>query len=121
MTKVLIIDDEEDLCEMYKMRLQTLGYEVECSYDGPRGLQDIDSFNPDVVLLDLIMPQMDGWEVCRKIRESRKELPVIIITAEQSKNMGDKIASVEANGLLLKPFDEKDLIKTINEKVPFYE
>lgn len=114
--KILIIDDEEELCDMLSLRLSCLGFETDYSYNGEKGLEKIKSFQPNIVVLDVIMPGMDGWEVCKKIKENEdtKEIKVVLLTATQGKyDLNEKARSVGAEMAFLKPVGEEKLVKTL--------
>jgi len=82
--KLLIIDDEKDFVETLAERLTAKGYEIIKAFDGKEGLDKIHTEKPDLVLLDIMMPEMDGFDVCRKLKidEAFKNIPVIILTAK---------------------------------------
>jgi len=116
--KVLIVDDEVDMLELLSLRLQAIGkYIVETATDGAMGLQKVGEFNPDIVLLDVVMPKMDGWEVCRSIRSSlaTKNIPVILITAAQAIDLEKKAKEVGANKVLVRPYKEQELFRIMQD------
>ena len=82
--KLLIIDDEKDFVETLTERLEAKGYEIIKAFDGKEGLDKVHTEKPDLVLLDIAMPEMDGFDVCRKLKidEAFKKIPVIILTAK---------------------------------------
>ncbi|MDO8603711.1 MAG: response regulator [Candidatus Omnitrophota bacterium] len=115
MTKtILVIEDERDISEPVRMRLEYEGYKVTTAYDGLDGLDKAKKIKPDLVLLDLFMPIMDGYEVCRKLKELEglKSVPIIFFSAvhEHIKEAKD------AGGVdfITKPFDLAELINKIN-------
>jgi DNA-binding response OmpR family regulator len=79
--KVLVVDDEESIRELYRADLTDEGYEVELAADGRQALQGLDSFRPDLVTLDIKLPDIDGIEVLRRIREKNATVPVVLLTA----------------------------------------
>ncbi len=112
--KVLIIDDEDLLVKSTCMALGFFNYEAKGALDGPEGLKTLHEFDPDLVLLDIMMPGMDGWEVLAKLKEDPAacDIPVIIFTAKEYSN-GRKLAqSKGAVDYLPKPFqlDHLDLL-----------
>ena len=114
MLKILIVDDEPALVKVFGIKLRVSGYEVITALNGQEALDLIKSANPDIVLLDVIMPGMDGFEVLRKLRVFSK-LPVIVFSARpeyshQAMNLG-------ANSFLAKPFDIDELIKRIERLI----
>jgi DNA-binding response OmpR family regulator len=81
MKKVLVVDDEESIRELYRADLTDEGYEVELAADGRHALLGLDSFRPDLVTLDIKLPDIDGIEVLRRIREKNATVPVVLLTA----------------------------------------
>ena len=107
-TKLLIVDDDPNICDMLKLYFENEGYEVKTANDGVEGLSVFKIYNPDLVLLDIMMPKKDGWQVCREIREISPK-PVIMITAKGE--VFDKVLGLElgADDFMVKPFDMKEL------------
>ena len=107
-TKILVIDDDPNICELLRVYLENEGYTVKCAGDGVEGLNFFKTYEPDLVLLDIMLPHKDGWEVCKAIREVSK-LPVIMITAKGE--VYDKVLGLElgADDFIVKPFDMKEL------------
>lgn len=117
--KILVIDDEEDLVEMLALRLRSTGrFEVETAYDGAAGLEKARTRLPDVVLLDNVMPGMDGWEVCRRLREDAKTkgLRIVVMTAGSPGKAQAKGREARADFVLLKPYDHEQLIAVLEGK-----
>ena len=107
-TKILVIDDDTNICEMLRVYLENEGYEVKTANDGIDGVNFFKVYEPDLVLLDIMMPKKDGWQVCREIREMSGK-PVIMITAKG--DVFDKVLGLElgADDFIVKPFDMKEL------------
>ena len=107
-TKLLIVDDDPNICDMLKLYFENEGYKVKTANDGVEGLTTFKIYNPDLVLLDIMMPKKDGWQVCREIREISPK-PVIMITAKGE--VFDKVLGLElgADDFIVKPFDMKEL------------
>ena len=107
-TKLLIVDDDPNICDMLRLYFENEGYRVKTAYDGMEGISSFKSFEPDLVLLDIMMPKKDGWQVCREIREISGK-PVIMITAKGE--IFDKVLGLElgADDFIVKPFDMKEL------------
>ena len=107
-TKILIIDDDSSLSELLKIYFEKEGYDVKLAGDGMEGLNYFKIFEPDIVLLDIVMPKKDGWQVCREIREISQK-PIIMITAKS--DVFDKVLGLElgADDFVVKPFDMKEL------------
>lgn len=107
-TKLLIVDDDPNICEMLRLYLESEGYQVKTANDGADGVNFFKIYEPDLVLLDIMMPKKDGWQVCREIREISPK-PVIMITAKGE--VFDKVLGLElgADDFIVKPFDMKEL------------
>jgi DNA-binding response OmpR family regulator len=113
--KILIVDDEGEFLEMMLLRFQSEGFLVDVATDGESGIKKAISSPPDVILLDVILPGMDGWQVCRSLKENpdTKKIPVLILTATQPNDYEERAKMLGAARIILKPFDEKELMKTI--------
>ncbi len=107
-TKILVIDDDSNICELLRIFLEKENYEVETSSDGVAGLSHFKQYDPDLVLLDIMLPKKDGWQVCREIREISQK-PIIMITAKG--DVFDKVLGLElgADDFIVKPFDMKEV------------
>lgn len=107
-TKLLVVDDDPNICEMLRVYFENEGYQVKTAGDGMEGIQYFKIYEPDLVLLDVMMPKKDGWQVCREIREMSPK-PVIMITAKGE--VFDKVLGLElgADDFIVKPFDMKEL------------
>ena len=107
-TKLLIVDDDPNICDMLKLYFENEGYKVKTASDGMEGVSCFKLYEPDLVLLDIMMPKKDGWQVCREIREISAK-PVIMITAKGE--VFDKVLGLElgADDFIVKPFDMKEL------------
>lgn len=113
--RILVIDDEVDLVNLLTMRLEAEGYEVLSALDGRSGLDKAREERPDLILLDVMMPIMDGYQVCRflKFDDELKNIPVIMLTAriqEKDKNIGKNVG---ADLYLTKPCDLNELSQKI--------
>lgn len=107
-TKLLVVDDDANICDLLKLYFENEGYKVKTAPDGAEGINAFKLFDPDLVLLDIMMPKKDGWAVCREIREISAK-PVIMITAKGE--VFDKVLGLElgADDFIVKPFDMKEL------------
>ena len=107
-TKILVVDDDQNICEVLRLYFENEGYEVRTANDGADGVNAFKAFDPDLVLLDVMMPKKDGWQVLREIREMSSK-PVIMITAKG--DVFDKVLGLElgADDFVVKPFDMKEL------------
>lgn len=106
---LLIIDDDVRICEMLQLYFESEGYRVRTANDGVEGISYFKAYEPDLVLLDLMMPKKDGWQVCREIRAISATKPIIMITAKGE--VFDKVLGLElgADDFVVKPFDMKEL------------
>lgn len=112
--KILIIDDEDELNEMMTMRLTKAGFTVESAIDGPSGLEKVKSFNPDVVLLDINMPGMDGWEVCAKLRSDPETADTNIVVFTATRNF-QKAKDYGVSRVVLKPFNYDEIVNLLQQ------
>lgn len=106
--KLLIVDDDSNICDLLKMYLENEGYEIVIANDGAKAISAFKIYEPDMVLLDIMMPRKDGWQVCREIREASSK-PIIMITAKTE--VFDKVLGLElgADDFITKPFDMKEV------------
>jgi len=113
--KILIVDDESSMVSVLQRHVSNAGYEFELATNGHEALEKIQQEVPDLVLLDLMMPDMNGFETCRRIRaeEKTKSLPVIIVTALRSESDSSAAAACGANELIVKPIDAQHLAKRL--------
>ena len=111
-TKMLVIDDDVNICELIKVYFTNEGYEVQIANDGVTGMQMFKSCDPDIVLLDLMLPKKDGTDVCREIRANSNK-PMIMITAKGG--VFDKVLGLElgADDFVVKPFDMQELLARV--------
>ena len=109
---VLIVEDDRNIAELLQMYLEKEGYAVTVAYDGGQGITKFRSIQPDLVLLDVMMPVMDGWGVCRVIR-SESQTPVIMLTAKGETD--DKVAGLRsgADDYITKPFEMREVLARI--------
>ncbi|MBS6397879.1 MAG: response regulator transcription factor [Clostridiales bacterium] len=110
--KILIVDDDANIAELIALYLTKEFYEVQIVEDGEQALQVFDSFQPNLILLDLMLPGMDGYQVCREIR-SRSNTPIIMLSAKGE--IFDKVLGLElgADDYMIKPFDSKELVARV--------
>lgn len=106
---ILIIEDEQNIVDILKFNLKKEGFETLEAYDGATGLELALTANPNLILLDVMLPQMDGYEVCRKIREEHLQTPIIMLTAREEEL--DKVLGLElgADDYMTKPFSMREL------------
>ncbi|MBI2859360.1 MAG: response regulator transcription factor [Chloroflexi bacterium] len=107
--KILVVDDEKRIVNIVKAYLEREGFEVVAAYDGKVALEAVKHQSPDLVILDLMLPQVSGWDVCRSLR-AETNIPIIMLTARDDAN--DKILGLElgADDYVTKPFDPKELV-----------
>ena len=110
---VLIVDDEKAIVDILDFNLRKEGYETLCAYDGPEGARMAREENPDLMLLDVMLPGMDGFEVCRALRSEGSDLPIIMITAREEET--DKVFGLEngADDYITKPFSMRELLARV--------
>ena len=113
MNKILIADDDDEIRDLLEFDISQSGYEVECAKDGMEALEKAMSKHYDVILLDVMMPKMNGFEVCNNIRESGKKTPILLLTAKGT--IGDKTQGFEcgADDYIVKPFDIREVLLRI--------
>lgn len=115
MEKILICEDEEDLRVIFIDFFKDKGFEVVCAADGEEGLKLVDSEKPDIMLLDMRMPKLDGYGTLKKLREYNKELPVIVITAYGYICQVIQMMNLGISGYVTKPIDYDKLSDKIRE------
>lgn len=117
---VLVVDDERNIIELARLYLEQEGFTVEEARDGAEALEKIRTLKPAVVILDLMLPEVDGWEVCRRTR-AKSEVPIIMLTARSDDV--DKIVGLElgADDYLTKPFNPRELVARVKAILRRYE
>lgn len=120
MSKILVIDDDPNICEIIRLYLEKEQYEVLIAHDGVKGLEIFRSDPPSLVVLDIMLPGMDGLAVCREIRKI-SEIPILMLTAKGE--MFDKVLGLEmgADDYMVKPFENKELVARIKAILRRYE
>ncbi|NLL46456.1 MAG: response regulator transcription factor [Clostridiales bacterium] len=114
---VLIVDDEKNIVDILSFNLIREGYEILCAYDGREGLELALKKNPDLILLDIMLPYMDGFEVCREFRKKNNLTPIIMLTAREEEE--DKIFGLElgADDYISKPFSVRELLARVKTNI----
>ena len=114
---VLIVEDEQNIVDILSFNLEREGYDTLEAYDGNTGLQLALEQNPDLVLLDLMLPGMDGFEVCRRIRETGSAVPILMLTAREEE--ADKVLGLElgADDYITKPFGMRELLARVKANI----
>lgn len=117
MHKILIIEDEKELAMMIQKRLGQEGYLVEAAYDGEEGLAKAKSFKPDLIILDLIIPQIDGYKLCEMLKtdEKYKHIKILMLTGRSSEIEEKAGFAVGADDYLVKPYEADVLLKKIKD------
>ncbi|MCX7920799.1 MAG: response regulator transcription factor [Clostridia bacterium] len=110
--KILIVDDEVPICDLLKINLESEGYEVTSAHDGREALKKIESFRPDLLILDLMLPEINGFDICRKVT-SENPIPIIMLTAKS--DIVDKVLGLElgADDYITKPFHTRELVARV--------
>ena len=112
MKKILVVDDEKPISDIIKFNLKKEGYDVYTAYDGEEALQKVEEVNPDLILLDLMLPKIDGLEVAREVRKTHN-MPIIMVTAKDAEI--DKVLGLEmgADDYVTKPFSNWELVARV--------
>ena len=110
--KILVVDDDSNICELLRLYLEKEGYTVFLASDGGKALEMFEKENPNLLLLDIMLPVLDGWQVCREIRK-KSQVPIIMLTAKGE--TFDKILGLElgADDYVVKPFETKEVIARV--------
>src|SRR5919206_2165906 len=109
-TRILIVEDDSHIARLVQLELEHRGMNVKCAYDGPSGLEAVATFDPAVIVLDIMLPSIDGVGVLKKLRQQGNKVPVIMLTARDTP--ADKVHSLDigADDYLTKPFDTEELL-----------
>ena len=110
--KILVVDDEKPISDIIKFNLEKEGYEVVTAYDGEEALEKVESESPDLIILDLMLPKIDGLEVAKRVR-AKHTMPIIMVTAKDSEL--DKVLGLElgADDYVTKPFSIRELVARV--------
>ena len=118
--RILLVDDEPDFCAIVQGNLEKEGFDVEVAYDGSEGLDKIQANPPDAIILDVMMPEMDGYKVCKELKgnDKYKDIPVLMLTAVADKVSSTRYShydgiSMEADDYLPKPASAEDITSSI--------
>ncbi|MCX6355761.1 MAG: response regulator [Candidatus Aureabacteria bacterium] len=118
--KILVVDDEPNIMDVATVRLKRLGYEIISAFDAEKALTFLQNVTPDLILLDLLLPQMQGDELCKKLKsdDKFKHIPIIIFTASAIRtSLPEKIKEMGADDCIMKPFDPEELLGKVTGKV----
>ena len=110
--RILVIEDDDGLAHLMRLQLEHAGYEVAIRGDGPSGLEEAQSFNPSLVLLDILLPNMDGWTVCKRMQEIAS-VPIIFTTALGAESDMSRGLELGADDYIIKPFSYKELLARV--------
>jgi two-component system response regulator ResD len=110
--KIMVVDDDSNICELLRLYLEKEGFEVVLAYNGAEALEMFESEKPELILLDIMMPVLDGWQVCREIRK-KSACPIIMLTAKGE--VFDKVLGLElgADDYVVKPFEAKEVVARV--------
>lgn len=110
--KILVVDDDNNICELLRLYLEKEKFNVVIANDGRKAIEIFNKENPDLILLDIMLPELDGWQVCREIRKS-SQCPIIMLTAKGE--VVDKVLGLElgADDYVVKPFEAKEVVARI--------
>ncbi len=115
--RILLVDDEKDLAYAITLQLEANNFEVLLAYDGQEALDKVRREKPDLIILDLMLPKIDGFKVCRMLKfdEKYKHIPIILFTARAQKSDKEIGKEVDADSYITKPFDPQELLGKIKE------
>ena len=110
--KIMVVDDDKNICELLRLYLEKEGYQVVIANDGKEAVELNEKEDPELILLDIMLPQLDGWQVCREIRK-KSQVPIIMLTAKGE--VFDKVLGLElgADDYIVKPFETKEVVARI--------
>jgi DNA-binding response OmpR family regulator len=112
-TRVLLVEDDRSIASFVEPELEHLGFRVQCAYDGPTGLEEVKKFRPELIVLDIMLPKLDGVGVLKRLRQEGNRVPVVMLTARDTTL--DKVHSLDhgADDYVTKPFDIEELLARI--------
>ena len=110
--KVMVVDDDRNICDLLRLYLEKESWDVVTVYTGAQALQQYETEKPDILLLDVMMPELDGWQVCRELRKT-SQVPIIMLTAKGE--VFDRVLGLElgADDYVVKPFEVKEVVARI--------
>ncbi|MFH6718009.1 response regulator [Staphylococcus lugdunensis] len=111
--KILVVDDEQSIVTLLKYNLETAGYIVEVAYDGEEALEKVEKVQPDLIVLDVMLPKKDGIEVCKTIRSDKNLVPILMLTAKDDEF--DRVLGLElgADDYMTKPFSPREVVARV--------
>ena len=113
--RILFIEDEPDIVMLMQTRLKSQGYEMLSAFDGEEGLKMVQEEKPDLILLDVVMPKIDGLTVCSRLKADpqTKHIPIIIVSASGGKDLPGRCLAAGADDVIIKPFEAQELLDKI--------
>lgn len=118
--RILLIEDEADQVLMVRTRLEAAGFEVSCAPNGPEGLRRARLERPELVLLDLVVPGMEGLEICRRLTQApeTRQIPVVVFTASSTRDLEQACRDAGAAACMRKPYESSELIARVSALLP---
>ena len=115
--KILFIEDEAEIVDLMRTRLEANGYQMLAAYDGKEGLKKVKEDNPDLILLDIVMPKLDGMAVCGRLKGDlkTKDIPIIVVSASGGKNLSQRCRQAGADEVVIKPFAAEEILGKISK------
>jgi DNA-binding response OmpR family regulator len=120
MARILVVDDEPDILELARVILKSKGYEVITANDGQEALEKVSVSKPDLIILDILMPRMNGFEVCKKLKSDQEtaSIPILMFTVLGRDKDREQGLKAGADDYLVKPFSAEELINIIKNRLP---
>lgn len=120
MARVLVVDDDPVILRLLELNLELEGHTVGTAVDGQDALDQVTAFEPDLILLDVMMPKVDGFEVCKRLREDPEtaEVPIVFLSAKAQSSDVERGTAVGGSAYVTKPFDPVELVDLIDQLVP---
>ncbi|MCH8126778.1 response regulator [candidate division KSB1 bacterium] len=117
--RILVVDDNPQLVDLLRIRLEYSGFEVLTAFDGKEGLDKARNDNPDLIILDVMLPKMNGYKVCRllKFDQKYKHIPIVMLSSRAKESDAAIGIQTGANEYVFKPYDQKKLIEIVNKYV----
>lgn len=113
--KILIVEDEMDLLNLIDFNLTRRGYKTAAALDGLDAMKKVEEYKPDIIVLDLMLPEMDGWKFCKSLRQKKSDVPIVILTAKAMPEDRLKGFEIGADDYLTKPFSIEELIIRVDK------
>ncbi|MBD2162877.1 response regulator transcription factor [Calothrix membranacea FACHB-236] len=117
MTHILLVEDEVKLARFIELELNYEGYQVSIAYDGLTAITAVQKLHPDLVILDLILPGLSGWEICRRLRNADEQVPIIVLTPKEEASDRIMVLDAGASDYVVKPFSREELLFKVNTQL----